>query len=488
MAIKIPLKMSDGTAVRTIEELREHFDLADVLGYYEGGRLTRWLSDGYYDEEAEKVKALDSSSEDLGKELCNILGVDYREYDKIKKFPVDLKDISKKNERLERLKQYTDDDRILAFIDNVAFTQEELDDLLKKGDALEKDDDDNTVIYLCGEHFTIPENIGGIIYKGVRNPNPTVTFAGIKYEFVDQVMRVPWDIDLQDLEFDVVSYVDEISRTRGNDDSHGSFIMAFSSNSDLGMKFLHIAAEKGSPKAQYMLGSSYQYGEPSIIKDSEEAVKWYLKAAEQGYAKAQLSLGLCYEIGEGVPENKEEAIMWYRKAAERGLVRAQNWLGFYYYNGEGVPENKEEAVKWYREAAEQGSWGAQCQLGKCYYNGEGVPENKEEAVKWYREAAEQGYREAQYELGKCYYNGEGVPKNKEEAVKWYREAAEQRYGEAQYELGKCYEWGDGVEENPEEAVRWYRKAEEWYQELAEEDDEEAQEMLQKIAESISSLT
>jgi len=43
MAVKFPLKMPDGTAVRTIEELREHFDLRTVLDYYSSGWLKEWL-------------------------------------------------------------------------------------------------------------------------------------------------------------------------------------------------------------------------------------------------------------------------------------------------------------------------------------------------------------------------------------------------------------------------------------------------------------
>ena len=37
--IKFALKMADGAEVRTLDQLREHFDLASVLGYYSSGRL-----------------------------------------------------------------------------------------------------------------------------------------------------------------------------------------------------------------------------------------------------------------------------------------------------------------------------------------------------------------------------------------------------------------------------------------------------------------
>ena len=43
MAIKFPLKMANGALVRTIEELRENFDIVSVLTYYKDGRLVKWF-------------------------------------------------------------------------------------------------------------------------------------------------------------------------------------------------------------------------------------------------------------------------------------------------------------------------------------------------------------------------------------------------------------------------------------------------------------
>ena len=49
--IRFPLNMN-GTDVRTIEELREYFDLESVLGYFANGKLVTWLKDRYYDNES----------------------------------------------------------------------------------------------------------------------------------------------------------------------------------------------------------------------------------------------------------------------------------------------------------------------------------------------------------------------------------------------------------------------------------------------------
>lgn len=43
--IKFALTMKDGTKVRTLNELREHFDLERVIGYFLDGRLQKWLED-----------------------------------------------------------------------------------------------------------------------------------------------------------------------------------------------------------------------------------------------------------------------------------------------------------------------------------------------------------------------------------------------------------------------------------------------------------
>ena len=65
----------NGTDVRTIEELRENFDLSSVLGYLTNGKLVTWLEDRYYDNEAMAVRALSTDETDLNQKLMSILGV-----------------------------------------------------------------------------------------------------------------------------------------------------------------------------------------------------------------------------------------------------------------------------------------------------------------------------------------------------------------------------------------------------------------------------
>jgi len=250
--VKFPLKMANEAQVRTLEELRENFDLASVLGYYDNGRLIEWLADRYYEEEAGKINVLDKSSSDFKKSLCEILGVPYSEDEA---GSLDLADISAKNERRERLKQFTADDKILAAVDSVAFSQEELADLL---------DDDVKIIYLCGERFKIPGSKEGVTYIGVNNPIITPPEGFVEKSIV-----------LKNVEFDPNDFI-KLAKAAPDP-----------------VQWWRRAAEAGFAEAQFNLGKCYENGE-GIEKNHEEAVKWYRKAADQGIVKARTQAHLLY--------------------------------------------------------------------------------------------------------------------------------------------------------------------------------------------------
>lgn len=155
--IKSPLAMADGVMVRTIEELRENFDIKRVMGYFLDGKLSKWLEARYYDDELKKVNELLENDSELAKKLCDIFGVEYIEESKI-----DIEDIKEEKKKHIKLKKYTDDEEILAAIDCVAFNQEELDKLYTKG--IEK-------IYLCEGEFIIPEEKSTIEYHIIGEPS-----------------------------------------------------------------------------------------------------------------------------------------------------------------------------------------------------------------------------------------------------------------------------------------------------------------------------
>lgn len=148
--------MPDGISVRTLEDLREHFDLERVVGYYLDGKLLTWLQDRYYSDETKKVEELIADDINLGKKLCEIVGVSSDLYQK----DINVENIDINNQRLAELKQYTVDSNILNKLTSVAFCQTELDELLRNG---------KHEIYLCENTYAIPLNQNNIQYIGLGN-------------------------------------------------------------------------------------------------------------------------------------------------------------------------------------------------------------------------------------------------------------------------------------------------------------------------------
>ena len=74
--VKIPLTMGNGIKVRNMEEFKNNFDIEKVIEHFISGKLKKWLSDRYYEEEYEAVCKLEKSDCDLADKLCEIFGVE----------------------------------------------------------------------------------------------------------------------------------------------------------------------------------------------------------------------------------------------------------------------------------------------------------------------------------------------------------------------------------------------------------------------------
>lgn len=218
-----------------------------------------------------------------------------------------------------------------------------------------------------------------------------------------------------------------------------------------------IAAERGMPEGQVLLGWSYALG-VGVPQDDDKAFSLYRSAAEKGLTAAEYKFGLMYEVGRGVPQDYAVAASWFQKAAIQGYALAQGDLGYMFYYGKGVPQDFAEAARWCRKAAEQGVPESQYSLGQMYWNGESVPQSSVEAARWFRKAADQGLPRAQTVLGNMYRDGDGLPKDTGLALVWFRKAADQGWADAQNNIGAMYAAGNGVPASQTEAIKWLRLA------------------------------
>lgn len=170
--IKFPLTMNKETSVRTIEELRNNFNIEEVIEYFFNGKLEIWLRDRNYNSQLEKILKLDINKKSFNTDLCLALDVDCKDY-----AHVDAKEIEDKNKRLKEIKKHTDKKSILDKVDEIIFTQEELNKRLKELGKNNKNCE-NAKIYLCGVEFSIIDNFENISYIGVNKSIINLTSKG----------------------------------------------------------------------------------------------------------------------------------------------------------------------------------------------------------------------------------------------------------------------------------------------------------------------
>ena len=368
--IKFPLKLRDEFPVRSIDELRQYFDLDKIIGYYLDGKLLTWLESRYYDTEAEAIKSLDKNNVDLNRKLCQIFNVEYTDNS-----PGDVLSIEEKNKRLATLRQYTSDNDILNKIDQVAFNQEDLADLL--------DENKFDEIFLCNNSFVIPLRIEGKHYIGIGKAEAVIHSD----KFVDFNSK---NIVFQNIKFDPI--YDKI-------------------------------VENENPEILYKIGIEAKNNE-----DYKTAFDLFKKAANKGHSNSMLQVGTLYIKGLGVTRDFNKSLNWYRKAAELGNTDAMLYIGDMYYHGIGVSKDNQKYMQWCRKAAELGDTEAMCKIGFMYaypdpYDDD-VEKDCNKAMQWYRKAAELGDTEAMYEIADMYKKGLVVPKDLQKVMKWQKKAEE----------------------------------------------------------------
>lgn len=283
--------------------------------------------------------------------MCKILGIyGYEE----QADSIDLEVVARK---AKRLKRYTAKDSILEAVDNVAFTQEELLELLNKG---------KRNIFLCGEQFEIPDSVEDVKFVGVNDPS-----IDIPENFIENKLQ------FEDISIKAEVFVKQAARMN-----------EISDKIELWMK----AAELGNAEAQYEIGVAY-YNGTGVKQSYNKAYGWFVKSAKQDNMYAQYMLGNCYHYGYGTNTDFERAIKLYRKSANQGYHQAQYSVGDWYYRKLTIAspnEKVENALKWFYRAAEQGNAEAEYKIGYHLFK----YGNLNEATKWLERAVEHGNQDA----------------------------------------------------------------------------------------------
>lgn len=153
--IKFPLEFSNGVKVRTLEELQQYADIEGILRYYHNEKLKIWLEARDYNDIVSKILSIDTTDTSYVNTLCNILGIEYENID------VEVHEIQKNEEKLNRLRRLTSDENILVNVEHIVFNQQELDEFVIQKPEL---------IYLCADEnqtYVINKEIKNIRYVGL---------------------------------------------------------------------------------------------------------------------------------------------------------------------------------------------------------------------------------------------------------------------------------------------------------------------------------
>ena len=146
---KFPLIFKNNVEINTLADLKKYFDFRKVMGYFQNKKLTQWLDDRFYADEADALKAIKPTDKFAPQKICNVLGINYEDYSE------DLDDaetIAWRRQRREHLKKFTDNPSIIKKVDSVAFNQEDLEDILSDSNV-------PSVIYLCNNFYRFPSGI-----------------------------------------------------------------------------------------------------------------------------------------------------------------------------------------------------------------------------------------------------------------------------------------------------------------------------------------
>ncbi|GLH59639.1 hypothetical protein [Helicobacter ailurogastricus] len=67
----------DGVRVTSLEQLKEHFNLLDILEHYQSGTLHRWLKSRGYENELQGVEAMTATEDaEILSGLCEVFGIE----------------------------------------------------------------------------------------------------------------------------------------------------------------------------------------------------------------------------------------------------------------------------------------------------------------------------------------------------------------------------------------------------------------------------
>ncbi len=161
------LKLND-KEIHSLAELRSDVDINQLMAAFLNESLEKWLSDCYYEREADAVARLDHSLlPAVEQQLCAILGI------KRSQNVMTAEQRAIYDRKCAAILRCSSDRELLNHVMETATNQSELAELLNNGCK---------TIYLCEGAFSVPIRKSGIHYCGIGNPVVETTFTEAQYK------------------------------------------------------------------------------------------------------------------------------------------------------------------------------------------------------------------------------------------------------------------------------------------------------------------
>ena len=184
-----------------------------------------------------------------------------------------------------------------------------------------------------------------------------------------------------------------------------------------GYEIMIRSAKQGNSMARYNMGWMYQNGR-GVIKDLDQALRWYELAAGGYYLKAYTNLtAICYE-----KKDYERMISWTERYLALGEPKAFFRMGCYLIEGTGVVKDINKGIEYLNKAAEKDEPMAHNELSRLYAAGEGVECDEQKSYHHLCEAARLRDPNAEFILGQIVWdsdNSTAVSLIQDAASQWH---------------------------------------------------------------------
>lgn len=230
---------------------------------------------------------------------------------------------------------------------------------------------------------------------------------------------------------------------------------------DLPFELMEMA-ERGEPKAAFVMGDRLDQGMDGLEADHQKALIYYRLGEEQSDPDALNNIGSMHFHGDGLPQHLELARSYFERAVEGDCAAALNNLGRMYLNGQGgLLVDIDRGLLLLERGAQLYDQNAALKLTSIYYQGHyGQPVDMFRRIYWLWHAAYNGSGIAFALIGDILRRGKYVRQQKERVRTLYEQGMMLDDGYAAMQLGLDYWFGECGARNLEHALHFLTMAEE----------------------------